>query len=101
MTDGCASIFNILGAFVDLRDIHVSPPPLLCEIQATARQSAPRLALRVPRPFPSTRDAGRSPDQAVGLLYFNLASIMWTSCFAFTLHRDHTPTNSFRRDHRR
>ncbi|KAL1511683.1 hypothetical protein AB1Y20_004973 [Prymnesium parvum] len=26
--------------------------------------------------------------QAVGLVYFNLASIMWTSCFAFTLYRD-------------
>ena len=101
MTDGCASIFNILGAFVDLRDIHVSPPPLLCEIQATARQSNPRPEFRVPHPFPSARDVGRSLDQAVGLLYFNLASIMWTSCFAFTLYRDHAPTNSFRRDHRR
>jgi hypothetical protein len=33
--------------------------------------------------------------QAVGLLYFNLASIMWTSCFAFTLYRDVVP--SYRR----
>ena len=33
--------------------------------------------------------------QALGLLYFNLASIMWTSCFAFTLYRDLVP--SYRR----
>jgi len=33
--------------------------------------------------------------QAGGVLYFNLASILWTSCFAFTLHRDIVP--SYRR----
>ena len=32
---------------------------------------------------------------AIGLLYFNLASVMWTSCFAFTLYRDLVP--SYRR----
>merc|ERR1712086_405352 len=31
--------------------------------------------------------------QAIGLLYFNLASILWTSCFAFTLYRDLVPSS--------
>ena len=55
LTDCVASIFNVLGAIVDLGSLlrPVGKPPYLCVLQA------------------------------VGLLYFNLASIMWTSCFAF------------------
>lgn len=56
----------MLGAFVDVPALLESgTPSVLCEVQA------------------------------VGLLYFNLASIMWTSCFAFTLYRDLVP--SYRR----
>ena len=66
-TDCFAAAFNILGVFVDVDQLlrPDSKLPFLCEVQA------------------------------VGLLYFNLASIMWTSCFAFTLYRDVAP--SYRR----
>ena len=55
LTDAAAAFFNILGVFVDVHAL-LRPDgaiPFLCALQA------------------------------VGLLYFNLASIMWTSCFAF------------------
>ena len=55
VTDCFAALFNILGAFVDV-DALLRPSgkvPFLCVLQA------------------------------VGVLYFNLASILWTSCFAF------------------
>lgn len=65
VTDLLASIFNILGAFVDVHTVLITETSALCY------------------------------TQAVGLLYFNLASIMWTSCFAFTLYRDVVP--SYRR----
>jgi len=66
VADGIAALFNVLGAFVDVPALLESgTPSVLCEVQA------------------------------VGLLYFNLASIMWTSCFAFTLYRDLVP--SYRR----
>ena len=69
LTDACASAFNILGAFVDV-DRLVRPEP---------GEGLPVLCLL----------------QAVGLLYFNLSSILWTCCFAFTLYRDVVP--SYRR----
>ena len=59
LTDAAAAAFNIIGAFEDVRKL-VQPDggvSLLCGLQA------------------------------VGLLYFNLASIMWTSCFAFVRAR--------------
>ena len=68
LADGLAALFNVMGVFVDvdaLRQSTTAKLPFLCELQA------------------------------VGLLYFNLASIMWTSCFAFTLYRDVVP--SYRR----
>jgi hypothetical protein len=65
VTDLLASVFNILGAFVDVHTVLITETSALCY------------------------------TQAIGLLYFNLASIMWTSCFAFTLYRDVVP--SYRR----
>lgn len=65
VTDLLASVFNVLGAFVDVHTVLITETSALCY------------------------------TQAVGLLYFNLASIMWTSCFAFTLYRDVVP--SYRR----
>mmetsp|Transcript_32642 Transcript_32642/g.81171 ORF Transcript_32642/g.81171 Transcript_32642/m.81171 type:complete len:410 (-) Transcript_32642:72-1301(-) len=65
VTDLLASVFNVLGAFVDVHTVLITEESALCY------------------------------TQAVGLLYFNLASIMWTSCFAFTLYRDVVP--SYRR----
>ena len=55
LTDLAAAMFNMLGAFVNVDALLRSNAgiPFLCALQA------------------------------VGLLYFNLASIMWTSCFAF------------------
>ena len=64
LTDACASVFNIMGGFVDVSSLRSARPPLLCQVQAA------------------------------GLLYFNLSSIMWTSCFAFTLYRDVAPRRS-------
>ena len=65
LTDAAAAAFNILGAFVDVHEV-LRPKggiPFLCALQA------------------------------VGLLYFNLASIMWTSYFAFVrAHTLPTPT---------
>ena len=65
LTDAAAAVFNILGCGVDtfIPMEALSSIPLLCAVQA------------------------------VGLLYFNLASIMWTSCFAFTLYRDVVPSS--------
>ena len=64
LADGAAALFNVLGAFVDVRALlKAGRPSTLCEAQAG------------------------------GLLYFNLASIMWTSCFAFTLYRDLVPSS--------
>lgn len=65
LTDCLAAAFNILGACADIQQLlkPSSKVPLLCELQA------------------------------VGLLYFNLASILWTSCFAFTLYRDVVPSH--------
>lgn len=65
LTDCFAALFNILGAFVDVDALLRSSGkvPFLCVLQA------------------------------VGLLYFNLASILWTSCFAFTLYRDVVPSH--------
>ena len=67
LTDLMAAAFNIIGAIADIQQLFQpeSKEMLLCELQAT------------------------------GLLYFNLASIMWTSCFAFALYRDVVP--SYRR----
>jgi len=52
LTDLMAAAFNIIGAIADIQQLFQpeSKEMLLCELQAT------------------------------GLLYFNLASIMWTSC---------------------
>ena len=65
LTDCFAALFNILGAFVDVDALLRSSGkvPFLCDLQA------------------------------VGLLYFNLASILWTTCFAFTLYRDVVPSH--------
>ena len=64
VADGCAALFNVAGAFADVPALQrVGTPSVLCEVQA------------------------------IGLLYFNLASIMWTSCFAFTLYRDLVPSS--------
>jgi hypothetical protein len=64
VADGCAALFNMMGAFVDVPALQKrGTPSVLCEVQAA------------------------------GLLYFNLASIMWTSCFAFTLYRDLVPSS--------
>ncbi len=65
VADGCAALFNVMGAFVDVQSLlrRDASPSALCEVQAA------------------------------GLLYFNLASIMWTSCFAFTLYRDLVPSH--------
>ncbi|KAG8458890.1 hypothetical protein KFE25_004224 [Diacronema lutheri] len=65
VTDLLASVFNVLGAFVDVHTVLITETSTLCYVQA------------------------------LGLLYFNLASITWTSCFAFTLYRDVVP--SYRR----
>jgi hypothetical protein len=65
VTDLLASVFNVLGAFVNVHTVLITETSALCYAQA------------------------------LGLLYFNLASIMWTSCFAFTLYRDVVP--SYRR----
>jgi len=67
LTDCLAAAFNILGACADIQQLlyPASSLPLLCDLQA------------------------------LGLLYFNLASILWTSCFAFALYRDVVP--SYRR----
>ena len=46
LTDACASVFNIMGGFVDVSSLRSARPPLLCQVQAA------------------------------GLLYFNLSSIM-------------------------
>lgn len=65
LTDCFAATFNIIGAAVDIQQL-VQPGnhlPLLCALQT------------------------------IGLLYFNLASILWTSCFAFTLYRDAVPSH--------
>ena len=64
VADGCAALFNVAGAFADVPALQRrGTPSVLCEVQA------------------------------IGLLYFNLASIMWTSCFAFTLYRDLVPSS--------
>lgn len=59
VTDTLAALFHILGALADLSELtRGERTPMLCNMQA------------------------------FGLVYFNLASIMWTTCFAFTLYRD-------------
>ena len=64
VADASAALFNMIGAFVDVPALQKrGTPSVLCEVQAA------------------------------GLLYFNLASIMWTSCFAFTLYRDLVPSS--------
>ncbi|EOD41770.1 hypothetical protein EMIHUDRAFT_194276 [Emiliania huxleyi CCMP1516] len=65
VADGFASIFNMCGVLVD-----------------TAYPAADGAPGDSPSPLCEV--------QAVGLLYFNLASIFWTSCFARTLYRDLT-----------
>mmetsp|Transcript_26865 Transcript_26865/g.84358 ORF Transcript_26865/g.84358 Transcript_26865/m.84358 type:complete len:395 (-) Transcript_26865:193-1377(-) len=66
VADGFASIFNMCGVLVD-----------------TAYPAADGAPGDSPSPLCEV--------QAVGLLYFNLASIFWTSCFAHTLYRDVAP----------
>lgn len=64
-TNAAAAAFNIAGAFFYLDttslDNNVGGIASLCQLHA------------------------------VGLLYCNLASIMWTSCFSYTLYRDVVP----------
>ena len=60
LTDAAAATFNILGAFSDAFAPADGDAPVLCVLQS------------------------------LGLLYFNLASIMWTSCFAFVRARART-----------
>ena len=65
LTDCMAAVLHILGATLDIQLLlHQIPrPPVICNVQAA------------------------------GLLYFNLASMLWTSCFAFTLYRDVVPSH--------
>jgi len=65
LTNATAAALNIVGAFIGAGGL-LGPDgalPILCGIQAIA------------------------------LLYVNLASIMWTSCFAYTLYRDVVPSS--------
>ncbi|KAJ1634560.1 hypothetical protein T492DRAFT_972633 [Pavlovales sp. CCMP2436] len=61
VTDLLASVFNVLGAFVDVHTVLITEESALCY------------------------------TQAVGLLYFNLASIMWTSCSWCAIRSSHAP----------
>ena len=65
LTDCLAASFNIIGAVADIQQLHqpTMKVALLCQLQA------------------------------VGQLYFNHASILWTSCFAFALYRDVAPSH--------
>ena len=86
LTDVMAAAFNILGALADVMAaafsiIGVSLDQGALSQWARGEWSQQLLVL--------------CEVQAIGLLYFNLASILWTSCFAFTLYRDVVP--SYRR----
>lgn len=59
ITDTLAALIHIIGGVLDLEELTQGDAwPVSCKIQAVA------------------------------LIYFNLASVLWTSCFAFTLYRD-------------
>lgn len=68
MTNAGAALFSIFGAAVDVNTL-LNPDSGISWLCAL---------------------------QTVGLLYFNLASIMWTSCFAFVsgLHSRPTPRDA-------
>lgn len=74
LTDSMAAAFNVAGALL-------------------AAPTSPQTSLHAAAaPPPDGGLGGLCEVQAVGLLYFNLASILWTTCFAFTLYRDVVPT---------
>ena len=109
LTDCLAAAFNILGVFVDVDQLMRpgSKLPLLCAVCFTPPAHASCRLCTCMCPWPNEEDqtglcvwdgdpfAGAlfAQVQAVGVLYFNLASIMWTSCFAFTLYRDVVPSH--------
>ena len=59
ITDTLAALIHIVGAVLDLTELtRGSALPVVCKVYS------------------------------ISLMYFNLAAILWTSCFAFTLYRD-------------